>query len=420
MGTKVAPAYANIFMGELESKILSATTPAPSLWKRYIDDIFLVWTDTEESLRQFVSRLNDEHPTIKFTSEISPSEIHFLDLCLYKGERFEREGILDIKTYIKPTNTQQYVHASSSHPPGTGKGLIKGEMLRYLRTNSDAESFRAFREKHLTNITRRGYTKQQFDEATNSIAFSDRPETLRNKTRERNAGPTLCTSYTPYLPASRIRRVLSKHWPLISDCHNLSTIFPEKPRLAFRTYKSIKQALVRARVEESYEHRNINRDLRVLPQPLPMPNMSPPISKCNKPSCLTCPHLIVTPYVRSLRKGTAHILHATNPLTCTSKNVVYVITCTKCKVQYVGMTSQSLKARFTQHRRDILKHIREKTTWGTTRLYRHFSKTGHGLEHLTVQPVEEVPDGGNTLRARESHWIRALKTTEPHGLNILG
>ncbi len=164
---------------------------------------------------------------------------------------------------------------------------------------------------------------------------------------------------------------------------------------------------------QTHRRKITSPNLRVLPQPLPMPNMSPPISKCNKPSCLTCPHLIVTPYVCSLRKGTAHILHATNPLTCMSKNIVYVITCT-------SMTSQSLKARFTQQRRDILKHIREKTTWGTTRLYRHFSKTGHGLEHLTVQTVEEVPEGGNTLRTRESHWIRALKTTEPHGLNTLG
>ncbi len=47
------PSYANIFMGQFESKILSSSL-APRLWKRYIDDIFLVWTDTEESLQQFI------------------------------------------------------------------------------------------------------------------------------------------------------------------------------------------------------------------------------------------------------------------------------------------------------------------------------------------------------------------------------
>ena len=42
MGTRMAPAYANIFMGTLESRILSETNPSPTHWKRYIDDIFLV------------------------------------------------------------------------------------------------------------------------------------------------------------------------------------------------------------------------------------------------------------------------------------------------------------------------------------------------------------------------------------------
>ncbi len=112
MGTRIARAYANIFMGGLESKVLSNTNPTSSLWKRYFDVIFLAWTDTDDSLHQFIDSLNQEHPRIKFTSEIFSSEISFLDLCLYKGERFERDGILDIKTHIKPTNAQQYVHAA--------------------------------------------------------------------------------------------------------------------------------------------------------------------------------------------------------------------------------------------------------------------------------------------------------------------
>ena len=152
MGTKMAPAYANIFMGTLESRILSQTNPSPIHWKRYIDDIFLVWTDTKESLEQFIKSINDLHPHINFTAEFSTDEIIFLDLCLYKGERFAKEGILDIKTHIKPTNTQQYVHASSAHPPGTGRGIIKGELLRYLRTNSNEATFQTYKEKHVQNM----------------------------------------------------------------------------------------------------------------------------------------------------------------------------------------------------------------------------------------------------------------------------
>ena len=39
MGTKLAPAYANIFMAKLEHNILSHAPLKPSFYKRYIDDI---------------------------------------------------------------------------------------------------------------------------------------------------------------------------------------------------------------------------------------------------------------------------------------------------------------------------------------------------------------------------------------------
>ena len=63
---------------KLESRVLSTATHSPKLWKRYIDDIFLISIiDTRESLQQFIDELNDQHLRIGFTSEIS---LKFLDL----------------------------------------------------------------------------------------------------------------------------------------------------------------------------------------------------------------------------------------------------------------------------------------------------------------------------------------------------
>ena len=39
MGTKMAPAYANLFMAELEEGLLENYPTQPILWKRYIDDV---------------------------------------------------------------------------------------------------------------------------------------------------------------------------------------------------------------------------------------------------------------------------------------------------------------------------------------------------------------------------------------------
>ena len=44
IGTKMAPAYANIVMSFFESKLLTGSCNKPLVWFRYIDDIFAIWT----------------------------------------------------------------------------------------------------------------------------------------------------------------------------------------------------------------------------------------------------------------------------------------------------------------------------------------------------------------------------------------
>jgi len=63
------------------------------------------------------------HP---FTDEISENEITFLDTVVFKGEKLKKESILDIKAHYKPTETFQYTHFNSCHPPGMKNGFIKG------------------------------------------------------------------------------------------------------------------------------------------------------------------------------------------------------------------------------------------------------------------------------------------------------
>ena len=64
MGTKLAPAYANIFMGKLEQTILSHTPYKPLFYKRYIDDILILWPHSELELNNFLTSMNSFHPSI--------------------------------------------------------------------------------------------------------------------------------------------------------------------------------------------------------------------------------------------------------------------------------------------------------------------------------------------------------------------
>ena len=156
MGTKLSPAYANIFMNKLEQTILSSAPFKPSYYKCYIDDILILWPHSITELNNFITALNNYHTLIKFTFECNHTKITFLVINNFKGPDFELTGKLDVETYIKPS--QAYIHADSHHPPGTSKGVAIGEMKRYLRTNSRAESFYSFKFKHKRNLLKRGYS----------------------------------------------------------------------------------------------------------------------------------------------------------------------------------------------------------------------------------------------------------------------
>ena len=77
MGTPCAVSYANIFMSKIDSLLTDLgksvnNNVSPFLaFKRFIDDIFLIFCGNVEQLELFLSQINQIHPTIKFTAQYS-------------------------------------------------------------------------------------------------------------------------------------------------------------------------------------------------------------------------------------------------------------------------------------------------------------------------------------------------------------
>ena len=92
MGTKLAPALATIYVGELEEKFLSQHHKKPSLWIRFIDDVFMIWPHSLEDIHEFLEGLNSTQKKIKFTAKISMHSCDFLDLIIYKSPSFFCQG----------------------------------------------------------------------------------------------------------------------------------------------------------------------------------------------------------------------------------------------------------------------------------------------------------------------------------------
>ena len=67
MGSPISPLIANIFMEEFEFKALSSVPQAPSLWLRFVDDIFVI--NKAEHSQDLLHHINNQDPHIQFTVE---------------------------------------------------------------------------------------------------------------------------------------------------------------------------------------------------------------------------------------------------------------------------------------------------------------------------------------------------------------
>ena len=131
----------------------------------------------------FSEQANQFHPSIKFTAEISKNEITLLDTIIYKGDRFLTDSILDIKTHYKPTETFQYTHFTSCHPPGVKRGFIKGEATRLRWTNSSQTTFEECLSNFKLRLKARGYPNNFIERSLTGVRFVRTEGWLSNKER---------------------------------------------------------------------------------------------------------------------------------------------------------------------------------------------------------------------------------------------
>ena len=98
----------------------------------------------------------------------------------------------------------------------------------------------------------------------------------------------------------------------------------------------------------------------------------------------------------------------------TTRNVIYAAKCKKCKLIYVGYTTQQLNERFNIHRSDIVNHPER------SELPRHFSEnpTCEFERDLELHILQKNKTGFQAiLEAEEDKWIIRLNTLAPNGMN---
>ena len=81
----------------------------------------------------------------------------------------------------------------------------------------------------------------------------------------------------------------------------------------------------------------------------------------------------VTGKTYHIKEQTGKTYHIKEQLSCNSRNVVYLASCNKCSLQYVGSTTTSFKVRFRNHK------LHMKNNKRTCEVAIHFNSSPHNL-----------------------------------------
>ena len=148
IGTTFAPAFANMFMSELECRMLGEYRLDPWVWWRFLDDVFLIWLHGKEALLEFLDYVNSYHKTIKYTWEWSKEKLSYLDVLVsIKDNRTSSD------VYCKPTDIYQYSDSKSCHPSHVKKIIPYGQALRVRRIcNSDEVFYKRLKELKVNSL----------------------------------------------------------------------------------------------------------------------------------------------------------------------------------------------------------------------------------------------------------------------------
>ena len=238
MGTKCAVIYANLFMSHFEETyIYDLIRNKCNFYKRFIDDIFIIWNGTHDELKAFVEQLNKLHPTIKFDAKYTTDSIEFLDARICKST----DGKLQTTLYTKPTVRQSYLHSKSYHPSSCKRSIAYSQALRIKRICSDDTEFKNHTDKPTEKLTQRGYEQKTIQQQIKKAELIERKDLLYTKTKTPKNHTILAVTYNKSLP--NLRRAIDNNWNLLSINANIAPLFADKPIIAFRKNKNLQQLL---------------------------------------------------------------------------------------------------------------------------------------------------------------------------------
>ena len=207
MGSPLSPIIANLYMEAFEEKAIN--TSPPSLWRRFVDDTFVIIKKTQKE--SFINHINSIDEKIQFTMEDSREDgsMPFLDTLVTPCP----DGSLSTRVYRKPTHTDLYLQWDNHHTIAAKYSVVSTLHHRAKAVCSTQQLFDE-EEHHLQKVLKENkYPNWPLNRVKNKIKTPTKQDLKRREITSNSRGQNKPYMVLPYVRglSESMKNICSKH-----------------------------------------------------------------------------------------------------------------------------------------------------------------------------------------------------------------
>ena len=253
--------------------------------------------------------------------------VTFLDLQL----TIDKNHIKSCAHY-KPTDSNNYLLFSSSHPPSCKQSILFSQMLQIKHCCSDNDAVITISNQVVNHFSAHQYPKHIIQSANKNVPSILQEDILKPSSKK--ISPDRIPLILPFHPSiCQLPRIILKHYKTLMTDQDTKDILKLLPISSYKRERNLYNHLVHASEHQTL----IFSDAGTF--------------SCQRRRCNTCKFVNNCSAIHI--KGPKGSFNVTQPFTCISKNIVHGIICERCNIIYIGETGRRIADRITESIRSI-------------------------------------------------------------------
>ena len=148
--------------------------------------------DLKKQLNDFMSELNQKHPSIKFDYKFECKQMEFLSTLVY----IDKQNKLQTTLFKKSCDRQTFLNAKSEHPYSLKKSIPYSQAHRIRRICSTFQQYHSHSSELIEQFVNKGYKKDVATQQIQKVDQLDRKQLLHHQKRHDNQCILLSVTYS--------------------------------------------------------------------------------------------------------------------------------------------------------------------------------------------------------------------------------